>query len=133
MHSNAISDDKIFLAATILKNKKACAPDRIPSEYWKCFCNKSITRMWAVKLCNAVWNHNEIPDSWHDALATAGFKEGDVSLCAKYQPIVRLADTGACCWPLLSTSALKLSEAERLVPDTAHRSFVKPNLSNKSG
>ena len=91
MHSNAISDDKIFLAATILKNKKACARDGIPPEYWKCFCNKSITRMWAVKLCNAIWNHNEIPDSWHDALATAGFKQGDVSLRANYQPIPLLS------------------------------------------
>ena len=61
-------------------------------EFWKCICRAdSSDCVWAVALCNRVWNHADVPSAWHKALICTIFKKGDASNCENYKPIPLLA------------------------------------------
>ena len=84
-------DAEVLLAAGKLKCNRACGPDLVPPEFWKCICSNNTSRTWATQLCNSIWCHGDIPDDWHDAFVAMIFKKGDPSRCVNYRPISLLS------------------------------------------
>ena len=94
LSNNDISSKEVVTAARLLKPKKAGGLDELPPEFWKGICREdSPACKWAVELCNRVWIHTDVPRSWHEALFSAVFKQGDVALCENYRPISLLIET----------------------------------------
>ena len=64
-----ISRTEVVEAARKLKRGKACGQDGLPPEFWKCTCRiDSPACVWAVALCNRVWNHADVATDWHKTL-----------------------------------------------------------------
>ena len=73
-----ISSQEMIIAAKSLKNKTASGHDGLPVEFWKAICREDTPACkWAVLLCNRVWRHVDVLETWHDGLVTAVFKKGD--------------------------------------------------------
>ena len=79
-----------------LKNNKACGPDGIPGECWRCILLNTDGMQKLLQLMNACWSNKKIPDEWQSASITAIFKKGDTSLPSNYRPIA-LLDIGYKC------------------------------------
>ena len=59
--------------------------DGIPAEFFKCICTKGNPAcVWAVRVCNYVWQHGIVPDAWHSELVAAILKNGDPGLRENY-------------------------------------------------
>ena len=49
-----------------------CGNAGVPAEFLRCICVEgNPTCVWAVRVCNYVWQHGEVPGPWHSALVAA--------------------------------------------------------------
>ena len=80
---HVFSEYEVLQAAAKLKCNKACGPDLVPTEFWKCIRSNSTSRTWATQLCNSIWCHGDIPDDWHDAFVAVTFKKHETQAGVK--------------------------------------------------
>ncbi|KAK9168813.1 hypothetical protein Syun_000953 [Stephania yunnanensis] len=69
-----------------MKIGKACGPDEIPIEVWKCLGEIGLT--WLTKLFNKILKSKRMPMDWRRSTLVPIFKnKGDIQSCSNYRGI----------------------------------------------
>ncbi|KAK9095307.1 hypothetical protein Scep_026776 [Stephania cephalantha] len=75
-----------------MKIGKACGPDEIPIEVWKCLGEIGLT--WLTKLFNKILKSKRMPMDWRRSTLVPIFKnKGDIQSCSNYQGIKLMSHT----------------------------------------
>ncbi|KAK9133541.1 hypothetical protein Scep_013069 [Stephania cephalantha] len=75
-----------------MKIGKACGPDEIPIEVWKCLGEIGLT--WLTKLFNKILKSKRMPMDWRRSTLVPIFKnKGDIQSCSNYRGIKLMSHT----------------------------------------
>ncbi|KAK9099195.1 hypothetical protein Syun_026240 [Stephania yunnanensis] len=75
-----------------MKIGKACGPDEIPIEVWKCL--GEIGLIWLTKLYNKILKSKRMPMDWRRSTLVPIFKnKGDIQSCSNYRGIKLMSHT----------------------------------------
>ncbi|KAK9139750.1 hypothetical protein Scep_009431 [Stephania cephalantha] len=75
-----------------MKIGKACGPDEIPIEVWKCLGEIGLT--WLIKLFNKILKSKRMPMDWRRSTLVPIFKnKGDIQSCSNYRGIKLMSHT----------------------------------------
>ena len=75
-----------------MKTSKACGPDEIPIEVWKCLGDVGIR--WLTQLFNKILTTKKMPEEWRRSILVPIFKnKGDIQNCSNYRGIKLMSHT----------------------------------------
>eukprot|EP00973_Karenia_brevis_P094529 12422961-Karenia_brevis.AAC.1 len=100
-----------------LKCKRAAGVDDVPAELWKILKNNHTCLHILLKLLNACWQQNTIPQEWKHASIIAVFKKGQVDLPENYRPI-SLLTIGYKCLAIIILNRLKRGGVNERIRET---------------
>lgn len=83
--------DEVMKVIKRLKSGKAAGGDMIPSEVLKNGGEELTLEIW--KLICKIWECEQTPDDWKEAIVCPVFKKGDVMICGNYRGISLLCIT----------------------------------------
>uniref|UniRef100_A0A1Y1JWU5 Reverse transcriptase domain-containing protein n=1 Tax=Photinus pyralis TaxID=7054 RepID=A0A1Y1JWU5_PHOPY len=84
-----ITKEEINEAIKSLKNGKAPGYDKITTEMLKNLDDRGTEMFW--KLCNKIWDEEQIPEDWKIGLIVPIFKKGNARDCNNYRGITLLS------------------------------------------
>jgi hypothetical protein len=85
------SDSEVEMSIEKLKRHKSPGIDQIPSELIKAGGRTICSEIH--KLINYIWNKEEMPEQWKEAIIVPSYKKGDKTDCSNYRGISLLSTT----------------------------------------
>ena len=92
INCNKPTKAEIKKAITTLRNGKAAGPDEIPAEAIKADMETAVNMLHS--LFSKIWEKEEVPSQWKEAIVINLAKKGDLRECSNYRGIMLLSVPG---------------------------------------